>query len=121
MQNAPGGTPVIPKRRSAELPEGISELPKKISIELGIYLLDIYTYQGQSEGSSFSVQNEQPMRVVLRSREGGVIVRSDISDESSQAYELASSSSSRATNTPLRAPGAPAISPAAELFEPQIP
>jgi hypothetical protein len=106
---------------SAQLPEGISELPKKISIELGIYLLDIYTYQGQSEGSSFSGQNEQPMRVVLRDREGGVIVRSDISDESSQAYELASSSSSRATNTPLRAPGAPAISPAAELFEPQIP
>jgi hypothetical protein len=104
---------------SSELPEGISELSNRMTIDLGVYLLDIYAGQGGVETNLG--RTVVPMQFVLRDAGGNVIVRSDLSDESSLAYVLASESASAASVTALRPPGAPAISPAAELFEPKSP
>ncbi|MDF1810397.1 MAG: hypothetical protein P1U42_11950 [Phycisphaerales bacterium] len=97
------------------LPEGITELSNRISIELGVYILDIYADLSSSE-TSFG-QSVTPMNVVLRDQSGAVIVRSDLRDESSAAYELASESASSASSTPLREPGVSAIPPASLLFQ----
>jgi hypothetical protein len=101
-----------------ELPEGISELPSRLSIEIGAFVLDIYP--GQERTASGLGREATPiMQVVLRTADGQVIVRSEQGDEGSLAYAQASESASSASSTPLRAPGEqPAKSPAAELFEP---
>jgi len=103
----------------SELPDGLSELSNRISIELGVYVLDIYADQSSAE-TSFG-QSVVPMNVVLRDQSGAVIVRSDLSDETSAAYELASASASAASSTPLREPGESAIPPASLLFVVQGP
>ncbi len=102
-----------------ELPEGIAELANRISIDLGVYLLDVYTGMG-SETNNFG-QEIVPMKVVMRDSAGEIVVRSDLGDESSSSYEIASESSSSATSTPLRAPGGLVIPEAASLFEPVEP
>jgi len=102
-----------------EFPDGISKLSNRISIDLGVFMLDIY--EGQEGTETQFGQRVVPMMIVLRDATGEVIVRSDLGDESSPAYALASGSASSASSTPLRAPGAPAISPAAELFPPASP
>ena len=104
---------------SSELPEGITELSNRMTIDLGVYLLDIYP--GQQGSLTQFGQEVIPMQVVLRGIDGEVIVRSDLGDESSAAYALVSQSASSASKTELRAPGAPAFSPAYELFVPQSP
>lgn len=104
---------------SSGLPEGISEISNRISIDLGVYLLDIYAGQGGVETDLG--RTVVPMQIVLRDSSGALIVRSDLGDESSLAFALASQSASVASHTALRAPGAPAISPAAELFKPKAP
>ncbi len=106
--------------QSSALPAGISELANRVTIDLGVYMLDVYAGQGEHEtdlGQKFT-----PMRVVLRDAQGHVVVRSDLADESSLAYQLASASAAAASETPLRAPGVePAISPSAALFAPVVP
>ncbi|MGV6814199.1 MAG: hypothetical protein ACWA5W_04215 [Phycisphaerales bacterium] len=104
---------------STDWPEGISELTNRMSINIGDYLLDIYT--GQASQSTNFGQQVTPMEVVLRDTDGTIVVRSDLGDKSSLAYALASESASQASSTGIRAPGAPAISPAAALFEPTEP
>ncbi len=104
---------------SEDLPDGISELSSRMTIHLGAYLLDVYEGQGSME--SDLGQQLTPMLVVLRDRDGKVIVRSDLGDEASSAYALATESASEASMTELRIPGMPAISPAAELFESKEP
>ena len=102
------------------LPAGISELSSRISIDLGVYVLDIYPGQEQTK-SGLGGQSSTVMRVVLRSKDGELVVHTEPGDEGSLAFALASESASLATSTPLRAPGEPAISPAAELFKPVEP
>lgn len=102
------------------LPAGISELSSRISIDLGVYVLDIYPGQEQTK-SGLGGQSSTVMRVVLRSKDGDLVVHTEPGDEGSLAFALASESASSATSTPLRAPGEPAISPAAELFKPAEP
>lgn len=103
----------------SELPEGVSELANRVSIDLGVFVLDVYP--ALTTAQTGLGQTVTPMRVVLRDDRGEVVVRSDLGDESSLAYALASESASSASDTPLRAPGEPAISPAAELFPPYAP
>lgn len=99
------------------LPAGISELSSRLTIDLGVYMLDVYP--GQASTETVLGQKVIPMRVVLRDRQGNVIVRSDVQDKSSASYALASASASASTDTPLRLPGSePAKSPAADLFPP---
>ncbi len=104
---------------STQLPDGISELSNRMSIQIGDYLLDVYAGQAAQE-TNFG-QRVIPMQIVLRDAQGGIVVRSDLQDEASQAYAQATESSSAASSTGIRAPGAPAISPAAALFEPDGP
>lgn len=104
---------------SSALPAGISELSNRLTIDLGAYVLDIYPGSGRVETNLG--QALQPMRVVLRDSDGTVVVRSDVNDKASSAYVYASKSASEASATPLRAPGAPAVSPAAALFVPKVP
>lgn len=104
-----------------QLPEGISELPSRLSIEIGAYVLDIYPGQGQTE-AALGREQTPIMQVVLRDADGRVVVRTDVGDENSLAYLQAADSASAASTSPLRAPGEqPAKSPAAELFEPAAP
>ena len=104
-----------------QLPDGISQLPSRLSIEIGAFVLDIYPGQEQTEGG-LGREAAPIMQVVLRTDDGQVIVRSEQGDEGSLAYAQASDSASSASSTPLRAPGEqPAKSPAAELFEPIVP
>jgi len=102
-----------------DLPEGISELSNRMTIDLGVYVLDIYAGHESTHGQ-FG-QSVQPMMIVLRDSDGSVILRSDLGDESSAAYALASGSASSASQTPLRAPGGVVIPPASELFPPAAP
>ena len=104
----------------SNLPDGISELPGRVRIDMGVFVLDVYPGQEQTE-SGLGGQSESVMRVVLRSADGDVVVRTEQGDESSLAYALASNSASEASTSPLRAPGEPAISPSAALFEPAEP
>lgn len=110
---------VLDNEEKSDLPDGITELSNRMRIDLGVFVLDIYTGQG-SEATKFG-QRVVPMQIVLRDANGEVVLRSDLGDGSSQAYKLASGSASSASSNPLRAPGAPAISSAAELFEPKGP
>lgn len=100
---------------SSKLPDGISELSKRISIQLGTFVLDVY--QGQEEVENDVGQRSVAMQVVLRDAEGRVVVRSDLGDKESAAYALATQSASDASDSELRATGVSGISPAAELFE----
>ena len=102
-----------------DYPDGISTLSNRISIDLGVFVLDIYA--GHEGAETQFGQRVVPMMIVLRDAAGEVIVRSDLGDESSPAYALASGSASAASSTPLRAPGSPAVSPAADLFPPASP
>ncbi len=102
--------------KDSELPDGITELSSRIKIDLGVFLLDVYTGQGSSV-VQFGRQ-AIPMQAVLRGKDGSLLVRSDLGDEASLAYAFVSKS---ASSHELRAPGAPAKSPAAELFEPKEP
>ncbi len=104
---------------AVDLPEGVTELSNRMQINLGVFVLDVYAGQRVQETSLG--QHVVPMQVVLRDATGSVIVRSDLSDESSPAYTLASQSASSASSNPLRAPGEPPISPAAALFGPTEP
>ena len=104
---------------STELPDGMSELSNRMSIQIGDYLLDVYAGQAAQE-TNFG-QRVIPMQIVLRDAQGGIVVRSDLEDEASQAYAQATESASTASSTGIRAPGNPAISPAAALFEPDAP
>ena len=105
---------------STDLPDGISRLPGRIRIDLGVFVLDVYQGQEQTE-AGLGGQRQSIMRVVLRDPEGGVIIRTEVEDESALAYALASGSASAASSTPIRAPGEPPIPTAAELFEPVEP
>ncbi len=106
---------------ASPLPEGITELSGRVSIDLGVFVLDIYPGQEQTE-AGLGGRRTSVMRVVLRDAEGNILVRSEQNDESSLAYALASESASSASGSPLRAPGEePAISPSAALFEPAVP
>lgn len=103
------------------LPDGISELPSRLSIQIGAFVLDVYPGQEMTEGG-LGRESTNIIQVVLRDRDGNIIVRSEQSDESSLAYAQASSSAAEASDSELRAPGTqPAKSPAAELFEPTDP
>ncbi|MFG0245155.1 MAG: hypothetical protein ACF8MF_03780 [Phycisphaerales bacterium JB052] len=103
-----------------DLPEGISELPGRIRIDMGVFVLDVY--QGQEQTTTgLGGQQQSVIQVVLRNADGEVIVRTEQGDESSLAYALASESASSASSTPLRAPGDQVIPPSAELFEPNEP
>lgn len=119
VQDAAKAVEALAGDDSGDLPDGISELSSRMTIHLGAYLLDVYTGQGSMQSSLG--QQLTPMQVVLRDMDGDVIVRSDLGDEASSAYALASESASEASKTELRVPGMPAISPAAELFEPKEP
>ena len=105
----------------SELPDGITELASRLSIQIGAYLLDVYP----GEEIMTSGLNSEPIRVMnvlLRDADGQVIVRTEQEDEASQAYAQASESASAANASGLRAPGEqPVISPAAALFEPTEP
>jgi hypothetical protein len=105
---------------SDELPEGITQLPGRLSIDLGVYVLDLYQGQDRVQ-TGLGGERLSITRVVLRDIEGNIIVQTEQDDEASLAYALASESASSASSTPLRAPGEPAISPAAELFAPVQP
>lgn len=105
---------------STPLPEGVSELPNRVSIDLGVFVLEIYQGQEQTE-AGLGGKRESVIRVVLRDADGTVLVRSEQGDEASLAYALASESAAAASSTPLRAPGEPAVSPSAALFEPAEP
>ncbi|MBL4697953.1 MAG: hypothetical protein JKX70_03880 [Phycisphaerales bacterium] len=104
---------------SSDLPDGITELSNRMTIDLGVYVLDIYTGTIQSE--TRLGQPVYPMQVVLRDGNGNVVVRSDLSDTNSSAFTLASESAAVASKNKLRAPGAPVVSPASELFDPPAP
>jgi hypothetical protein len=103
----------------SELPDGIGELSNKVSIQLGVYLLDIYIGQGEAE-TTFG-QRVNPVQVVLRDRDGSIVVRSELSDRGSAAYKLASESASSANDSKLREPGQDPVPPAWALFEPVEP
>lgn len=106
---------------ASQMPEGVSELPSRISIEIGAFVLDVYTGQEQTEGG-LGREATNIVRVVIRDAQGNVVVHTEQGDESSLAYAQASSSASAASTTSLRTPGEQtAISPAAELFEPSEP
>ncbi len=100
---------------NVDLPEGVTVLSNRMRINLGVFVLDIYA--GQSVQETGLGQSVVPMQIVLRDATGSVIVRSDLRDESSPAYALASQSAASASSNPLRAPGESPISPAAALFE----
>lgn len=105
---------------ASDLPEGISELPGRVRIDMGVFVLDVY--QGQEQTTTgLGGQQQSVIQVVLRNSDGEVIVRTEQADESSLAYALAAESASSASSTPLRSPGEQAISPSAELFEPADP
>lgn len=105
----------------SQMPAGVSELPSRISIEMGAFILDVYTGQEQTEGG-LGRDRTNIVRVVVRDQEGNVVVRTEQSDESSLAYAQASASASSANSSTLRAPGeSPAKSPAADLFQPAEP
>lgn len=105
---------------STTLPDGISRLPGRLQIDMGVFVLDVYQGQEQTE-AGLGGQRESVIRVVLRDPEGEIIIRTEIRDESSLAYALASGSAAEASSTPLRAPGEPPIPTSAELFEPVEP
>lgn len=118
-------TGVIEARAAAEamfaetpgsLPAGLSQASGRLTIDLGAHVLDVAALPVQRTddlGRNYTVTE-----VVLRDADGNVVVRSGRTDTSGQAYALASGSSSAASRTPLREPGQPALSPAAELFVP---
>ncbi len=114
-QEAAKAVAALAQEDSSELPDGITELSNRMRINLGVFVLDIYAGQNAEETSLG--QRVVPMRIVLRDASGEVIVRSDLSDESSPAYALASQSAASASRNPLRAPGESPIPPAAALFE----
>jgi hypothetical protein len=102
---------------ASQMPEGVSELASRISIEIGAFVLDVYTGQEQTEGG-LGRERTNIVRVVIRDAQGNIVVHTEQGDENSLAYAQASSSASAASSTSLRAPGEqPAISPAAALFE----
>jgi hypothetical protein len=104
-----------------QLPAGVSELPNRLSIEIGAFVLDIYPGQERTEGG-LGREGTRVINVVLRDADGRVIVRTEQGDEGSLAYAQASESASSASTTQLRAPGEqPAKSPAAALFAPVEP
>ena len=105
---------------SSELPNGVGTLPGRVSINMGVFVLDVYQGQDVTE-SALGGQQSNIIRVVLRDDHGEVVVRSEQSDEASQAYTLASDSASSAASSGLRAPGEPAIPASAELFKPVSP
>ncbi|CAN0559794.1 unnamed protein product, partial [Laminaria digitata] len=119
-QDAAQAVEDLAAEQSSELPDGISELPGRLSIDLGVYVLDLYQGQEQVQ-SGLGDDRSSVTRVVLRDRDGNIIVQTEQEDEASLAYTLASESASSASSTPLRAPGEPAISPSAELFAPAQP
>lgn len=108
------------KQTASALPAGVSELLNRLSIDLGVFVLDIYQGQEQTD-AGLGGKRESVIRVVIRDADGSILVRSEQEDEASQAYALASGSASAASTTPLRAPGEPAVSPFAALFEPAVP
>ena len=118
-------TGVIDSRAAAEamfaetpgsLPAGLTKASGRLTIDLGSYVLDVAALPVQRQddlGRAYTVTE-----VLLRDPDGNVVVRSGRSDTSGQAFALANGSSSSASRTPLREPGQPATSPAAELFVP---
>lgn len=98
------------------LPAGVSEAPRRLQIQLGAYVLDVVT-RPISATDQFGAK-VTVAEVVLRDRDGAVLVRSSLEDSSSPAYELASSSASQAGKLEPRAPGQPAESASIALFPP---
>jgi hypothetical protein len=101
---------------TAALPAGITKPSGRLPINIGAYVLDIATRPIQTTddlGRTVSVTE-----VVLRDRDGQVVVRAARSDISTPSYQLANNSFTAASRSTLREPGQPAVSPSAELFLP---
>lgn len=97
----------------SDLPDGFSEVAGRMVIDLGVYLLEI-AVDPIARGAE---QSETAMQVILRDADGGLIVRQSGGDsESSEAYELVSSSAAQGSRVPMRLTGESAISPSYELF-----
>tara|TARA_R110002072_G_C7960074_1_gene533810 strand:+ start:1541 stop:3496 length:1956 start_codon:yes stop_codon:yes gene_type:complete len=101
------------------LPEGVSRLPNRVTISLGAYVLEVYS--GLDTVETALGRTVIPMQVVIRDPMGNLVVRADISDQSSAGYLLASASASQASDAQIRAPGQSAIPSAFDLFKPVEP
>jgi len=101
------------------LPEGLSRLPNRVTISLGAYVLEVYS--GLDTVETNLGREVVPMQVVIRDGAGNLVVRSDVSDQSSMGYLLASASASKASVAQIRAPGRSAIPAGADLFRPAEP
>jgi hypothetical protein len=121
VEDAAAAVADLDSETPGDLPEGISALASRLSIEIGAYVLDVY--QGDEVMSSgLSSEPIRLLNVLIRDSDGQIIVRTEQVDEASSAYLQASESASAANSSQLRAPGEqPAISPATALFEPTEP
>lgn len=108
--------PATPNSPAAALPPGLTRATGRLTIDLGAYVLDVAARPVQITDDLG--RTETVSEVVLRAADGTVIVRTSRDDTKSPAYALASESASAASETPFRAPGQPAISPSADLFNP---
>lgn len=97
-------------------PAGVTEASGRLTIDLGAYVLDIVTSPVQRPDQFGEMRTVA--EVLVRDQSGAVVARSPATDVSSPAYEQASRSASEGSKLALRAPGQPAVSPAAELFPP---
>ena len=99
----------------APLPEGFGELQGRLTIDLGVYVLEIA--QDPVAGIDSNGNAVAAAQVILRDADGNIIVRRVVEgSEDSAAYELVSSSASQASKSIIRITGQSAISPAYELF-----
>lgn len=101
------------------LPTGISEPEGRLTIELGMYVLDIVARPVQAKDQFGTLR---PIgEVILADRDGNVISRTTFGDSVSPAYALAKNSALEASELELRAPGQPAANPSGSLFPRQQP
>jgi len=96
----------------SQLPDGITDAPDRLSINLGAHLLQIASdpvFAAQNPGNASS-------NLIFRLLDGSLEHRDSASAKASQLYAQAQSSSAKASRSQLRPTGQPAKSEAAELF-----
>lgn len=98
------------------LPPGLTLATGRLTIDLGAYVLDVAARPIPVTDDLGRTQIIS--EVILRGSDGSVVVRTSREDTQGPAYALASESASSASDTPLRAPGQPPVSPSAGLFDP---
>jgi len=97
------------------LPDGVTEAPSRLSINLGAFLLGVTPDPIVPANAQ---EGDAPATTLLfRLPDGSISHRSPANDRNSQIYSQAQSSATKASRATLRPAGQPASSEAADLFQ----